>query len=74
MPLQVTIYGKDTWHYTTNAREDYARKGYKVDYYRVDRDPAKLEEMLTISDNRRSVPVIIDAGKVTIGYGGSWGV
>ena len=35
------------------------------------RDRSLLKEMLTHSGGRRDVPVIVDAGKVTIGYGGS---
>jgi glutaredoxin 3 len=30
-----------------------------------------LEEMLKLSKGRRDVPVILEVGKVTIGYGGS---
>jgi glutaredoxin len=42
-----------------------------VQYKDVVRDHSLLEEMLTHSGGRRDVPVIVDAGKVTIGYGGS---
>jgi hypothetical protein len=34
-------------------------------------DRSQLDEMLTHSGGRRDVPVIVDAGKVTIGFGGS---
>jgi hypothetical protein len=37
----------------------------------VIRDPSQIEEMLRHSERRRDVPVIVDAGKVTIGFGGS---
>jgi len=30
-----------------------------------------MEKMLRASGGRRDVPVIVDGGKVTIGYGGS---
>jgi hypothetical protein len=30
-----------------------------------------LDEMLSYSNGRRQVPVIVDGGKVKIGYGGS---
>jgi hypothetical protein len=30
-----------------------------------------LEEMLALSGGARKVPVIVEAGKVTVGYGGS---
>jgi glutaredoxin len=34
-------------------------------------DHAKLEEMLKFSKGARNVPVIVEDGKVTIGYDGS---
>jgi len=37
----------------------------------VKQDKAKLEEMLKLSKGRRDVPVIVEQGKVTIGYGGT---
>jgi glutaredoxin len=33
-------------------------------------DNTKLEEMLRYSDGVRKVPVIVEGGKVTIGYAG----
>lgn len=40
-------------------------------YKDVERDKAALEEMLKHGKGRRDVPVIVEDGKVTIGYGGS---
>jgi glutaredoxin len=37
----------------------------------VKSNPAFMKEMLSVSDGRRSVPVIVDGGQVTVGYGGS---
>jgi glutaredoxin 3 len=37
----------------------------------VKQDHGKLEEMLQLSKGVRKVPVIIEDGKVSIGYGGS---
>jgi glutaredoxin 3 len=42
-----------------------------VDYRDVKASPAELNAMLEHSGGRRDVPVIVDEGKVTIGYGGS---
>ena len=42
-----------------------------MDYINVKQDPASLERMLKYSNGRRDVPVIVDDGTVTIGYGGS---
>ncbi len=33
-------------------------------------DPALLAEMLKLSRGDRKVPVLLEAGKVTVGYGG----
>jgi glutaredoxin 3 len=40
-------------------------------YVNVKKDPAGLVKMLEHSQGRRSVPVIVDNGKVTIGFGGT---
>jgi hypothetical protein len=37
----------------------------------VKSNPAFLKEMMSHTDGRRSVPVIVDGGQVTIGYGGT---
>jgi glutaredoxin len=37
----------------------------------VKKDNSRLEEMLKLSGGKRQVPVIVDAGKVKVGYGGS---
>lgn len=33
--------------------------------------PERIDEMLRHSNRRRSVPVIVEGGKATVGYGGS---
>jgi hypothetical protein len=37
----------------------------------VKKDPAALSRMLTFSNGRRAVPVIVDGDQVTIGFGGT---
>jgi glutaredoxin len=37
----------------------------------VKKDPAALQKMLEHSHGRRAVPVIVDNGEVTIGFGGT---
>ena len=34
-------------------------------------DPARMEEMLSVSGGERAVPVIVDGDKVTVGHGGT---
>jgi len=66
----VTIFGKDNCPYTQAALEDYRRKG-EVDYVNVVQDPTQLERMLGFSGGKRRVPVIVDGGRVTVGFGGT---
>lgn len=50
---------------------DYEKNGARVVYKNVQKDKSEMAEMMTLSNGRRDVPVILDDGKVTIGYGGS---
>ena len=67
----VLIFGKDTCPYTQAARDHYAKLGGPFEYLNVKKHPAELERMLTFSHGRREVPVIVEGGKVTIGFGGT---
>jgi len=42
-----------------------------VVYRNVQRDPAAMKDMLAATGGRRDVPVMVEDGKVTIGYGGT---
>ena len=70
-PSMVTIFGKDTCPYTNAARDDYRRRGVAVEYVNVKKSPADLDRMLRVTNGRRQVPVIVDDGKITIGFGGT---
>jgi glutaredoxin 3 len=67
----VLIFGKDSCPYTEAAREAYARKKVPFQYINVKKNRADLDRMLQYSDGERSVPVIVDNGQVTIGFGGT---
>jgi glutaredoxin 3 len=67
----VTIYGKDSCPYTQAARDDYAKRGVLFEYINVKKDAAALQRMLEYSKQRRAVPVIVENGEVTIGFGGT---
>jgi len=71
MKKKAIIYGKGGWPYTEKARSAY---GKSATYYDVEADGTKLEEMLKHSKGVRNVPVIVEGSKITVGYGGSWGV
>lgn len=70
MADKVIIYGKGGWPYTDKARADYN----DAEYFDVKTDGSKMEEMLKHSKGERKVPVVVEGDKVTVGYGGSWGV
>jgi glutaredoxin 3 len=42
-----------------------------VDYRNAQTNPQFLQEMLQLTGGQRKVPVIVEDGKVTIGYGGT---
>ena len=71
MADEVVIYGKDSCPYTHAARDDYRDRGVAVRYVNVKKDPAGLEAMLKATNGRRQVPVIVDDGRITIGFGGT---
>ena len=66
-----TIFGKDICPYTIAAREDFAARGVAFEYINVKKDAAQLARMLEFSKGRRVVPVIVEDGRVTIGFGGT---
>ncbi len=71
MADEVLIYGKDSCPYTAAAVEDYQARNVPVRYVNVKKDRAALDTMLGLTGGRRQVPVIVEAGRVTIGFGGT---
>ena len=67
----VRIFGKDACPYTQAARDHYLGLAIPFEYVNVRKNPAELERMLALSHGRREVPVIVEDGKVTIGFGGT---
>jgi glutaredoxin 3 len=67
----VLIYGKDGCPYTGAARSDYTKRGYAVQYFNAKAEPERLKELLAYSNGQRKVPVIVEDGQVTIGFGGT---
>lgn len=65
------IFGKDMCPYTQAARDDYAKRKVPFQYFNVKKDTEALKRMLEYSKGRREVPVIVEAGRVTIGFGGT---
>jgi glutaredoxin 3 len=68
---KVLIFGHDLCPYTSRAREDYTRRNIPFEYINVLQNDDALQRMLKHSNGRRKIPVIIEGGKVTIGFEGS---
>ncbi|MBW8713987.1 MAG: glutaredoxin family protein [Acidobacteria bacterium] len=69
--FMVLIFGKDGCPYTQAARDHYEAQKGPVQYLNVKKNPADLQRMLEYSKGARRVPVIVDDGKVTVGFGGT---
>jgi len=66
----VTIYTKPGCPYCAKAKEHYTAKGIdfkEIDVYDV---PGAKEEAIRLSDGQAIVPVIVEDGKVQVGFGG----
>jgi hypothetical protein len=42
-----------------------------VEYFDVKRDPQAMERFLALSGGERRVPLIVERGRVTVGFGGT---
>lgn len=71
MAEPVEIFGKESCGYTRAAREEYAARGRQVTYLDVKKDPAAMRRFLELSGGERRVPLIVDRGRVTIGFDGT---
>ncbi len=71
MEEKVLIFGQDLCQYTSAARADFARRKVPFEYINVLEDDAGLERMLALTNGRRKIPVIVEAGKLTVGFGGT---
>ncbi len=67
----VQIYGKESCGYTSAARRDYRERGYPVEYFDVKLDPVAMARFLELSGGERRVPLIVERGRVTVGFGGT---
>jgi glutaredoxin 3 len=71
MAGSVDIYGKDTCPYTRAAREECAARGLEVRYFDVQRDAAAMRRFLELSAGDRRVPLVVEGGRVSVGFGGT---
>lgn len=66
----IVIYTKPGCPYCAAAKEDFARRGISYEEHDVTQDEAAREEALRLS-GMSAVPVIIQNGEVSVGFGGS---
>jgi glutaredoxin 3 len=68
---KVLIFGHDLCPYTSRARENLSRRKIPFEYINVLQNDDALQRMLKHSNGRRQIPVIVEAGNVSIGFEGS---
>lgn len=66
----VTMYTKPGCPYCAAAKEHYQKKNIPFDEINVIDNPAAQKKLLALSKGERIVPVIVDGGKVTLGWDG----
>jgi glutaredoxin len=67
----VQIYGKAGCPYTSAAMKDYESRGVRVEYFDVKQDAAAMKRFLELSGGERRVPLLVERGRVSIGFGGT---
>jgi glutaredoxin 3 len=50
---------------------DYGKRSIRVEYVDVSRDAAAMARFLRVSGGDRRIPVIEEAGEITVGFGGT---
>jgi glutaredoxin len=68
----VIIYTHPDCTFSAAAKADYRRR--RVAYTEVDvaKEPGRIPELLGLSKGERVTPVIVENGKVTIGFKGGY--
>jgi hypothetical protein len=50
---------------------DYGSRGVEVTYVNVKKDSAGMRKFLELSGGDRRVPLIVEGGRMSVGFGGS---
>lgn len=68
---RLEVYGAGHCRYTADLLEDLEWRGEEFCYFDVDEDRSALARMLRLTGNRRTIPVLVESGRVReIGYRG----
>lgn len=69
--MVIELFGTRSCQFTTELREDLEWRGLEFVEYDVEADHKALQRMLSLTDGRRTVPVLLEDGKVKqIGWQG----
>ena len=67
--MSITIYTKDGCPYCAKAVKSLQEKGAAFNEINVSKNPDRIGEMEKLSGGRK-VPVVVENGMVTVGFGG----
>jgi glutaredoxin len=68
--MEVTIYIKEGCPYSKALKDDLDKKGIKYEEIDVVKNPEYQDEVIKLA-KRRAVPVMVEDGRVTVGFGGT---
>jgi len=69
--VKLEVYGSKHCQYTAELIEELEWQSVVFTYYDVDVDKDALEQMMLLTQNGRSIPVLVEDGKVkSVGYQG----
>jgi glutaredoxin 3 len=68
--MAVTIYIREGCPFCKALKEDLDKKGVKYKEIDVIKNPEYQEELMNLA-KRKAVPVMVEDGKVTVGFGGA---
>lgn len=67
---EVTIYTKDGCPYCAAAKKHYTDEGIEFTEINIHRQPEAKAKILELTGGKSIVPVIVENGAVTAGFGG----
>lgn len=68
--MGVTIYIKEGCPFCKALKDDLGKRGIKYEEIDVVKNPEYQEKVIKLA-KRRAVPVMMEDGKVTVGFGGA---
>ncbi|UCE24064.1 MAG: glutaredoxin family protein [Candidatus Zixiibacteriota bacterium] len=66
----ITIYIKQDCPYCAAAKQHYTDQGKDFEEVDINATPGAKDKVLELTGGQRIVPVIVEDGKVTAGFGG----